>query len=179
MKVVILAGGFGTRISEESQVRPRPMVEIGGYPILWHIMKIYSYYGMNDFVICAGYKQHMIKQYFADYALHNSDITFDFQGRESVKVHSNFSEPWKVTVVDTGYAALTGKRIKKIQTYIGNERFMLTYGDGVSDVNIKELLDYHMEKSAPLPPPSQKAVLATWRWMAGRSMPSGRKAVMM
>ena len=143
MKAVILAGGFGTRISEESQVRPKPMVEIGGYPILWHIMKIYSHYGVNDFVICAGYKQHMIKKYFADYALHNSDITFDFQGRESVKVHSNFSEPWKVTVVDTGYAALTGKRIKKIQTYIGNERFMLTYGDGVSDVNIKELLDYH------------------------------------
>ena len=118
MKVVILAGGFGTRISEESQVWPKPMVEIGGYLILWHIMKIYSHYGVNDFVICAGYKQHMIKKYFADYALHNSDITFDFQGRESVKVHSNFSEPWKVTVVNTGYASMTGKRIKKIQPYI-------------------------------------------------------------
>lgn len=109
MKAVILAGGFGTRISEESQVRPKPMVEIGGYPILWHIMKIYSHYGVNDFVICAGYKQHIIKKYFADYALHNSDITFDFQGKESVKVHSNFSEPWKVTVVDTGYACVSRK----------------------------------------------------------------------
>ena len=148
MKAVILAGGFGTRISEESQVRPKPMVEIGGYPILWHIMKIYSHYGVNDFVICAGYKQHMIKQYFAEYALHNSNITFDFQGRESVKVHSNFSEPWKVTVVDTGYASLTGKRIKKIQPYIGNETFMVTYGDGVSDVDIGKLLAFHRKSGA-------------------------------
>ena len=143
MKVVILAGGFGTRISEESQLIPKPMIEIGGKPILWHIMKEYSHFGYNEFIICAGYKQHVIKSFFADYALHNSDVTFDFQGDNRVSVHNNFSEPWKVTVVDTGYDSLTGKRIKLIQPYIDDENFFLTYGDGVSDVNIKELLKFH------------------------------------
>ena len=143
MKVVILAGGFGTRISEESQVRPKPMVEIGGKPILWHIMKEYSFYGCNEFIICAGYKQHIIKEYFASYALHNSNVTFDFQGEESVHVHTNFSEPWKVTIVDTGYDTLTGARIKQIEPYIQNETFMMTYGDGVADVDIAALLKFH------------------------------------
>ena len=144
MKVVILAGGFGTRISEESQLIPKPMIEIGGKPILWHIMKEYSHFGHKEFVICAGYKQHIIKEYFADYTLHNSDVTFDFQGEQRIKVHSNFSEDWKVTVVDTGYDTLTGGRIKKIQPYIGeDENFLLTYGDGVSDVNISALINFH------------------------------------
>lgn len=143
MKVVILAGGFGTRISEESHLRPKPMIEIGGRPILWHIMKLYSFYGYNDFIICAGYKQHMIKQYFADYYLHQSDITFDFTKENQMVVHNNVAEPWKVTIVDTGLNTMTGGRIKRIQKYIGNETFMLTYGDGVSNVNINELVDYH------------------------------------
>ena len=144
MKVVILAGGFGTRISEESQVIPKPMIEIGGKPILWHIMKEYAHFGHKEFIICAGYKQHIIKEFFANYTLHNSDVTFDFQGENRVKVHSNFSEDWKVTVVDTGYDTLTGGRIKKIQPYIGDdENFLLTYGDGVSDVNISELVKFH------------------------------------
>ncbi len=143
MKVVILAGGFGTRISEESQKIPKPMIEIGGYPILWHIMKEYAYFGFKDFIICAGYKQHIIKEYFANYVLHNSDVTFDFQGEIRIKVHNNFSEDWKVTVVDTGYATLTGGRIKKIQPYIHDENFLMTYGDGVSDVNISELIKFH------------------------------------
>ena len=144
MKVVILAGGFGTRISEESQLIPKPMIEIGGKPILWHIMKEYSHFGHKEFVICAGYKQHIIKEYFADYTLHNSDVTFDFQGEQRIKVHNNFAEDWKVTVVDTGYYTLTGGRIKKIQPYIGeDENFLLTYGDGVSDVNISALINFH------------------------------------
>lgn len=143
MKVVLLAGGFGTRISEESHLRPKPMIEIGGKPILWHIMKEYSYYGFNEFVICAGYKQHIIKEYFANYALHNSDITFDFTNGGAMEVHNNSAEPWKVTVVDTGLNTMTGGRVKRIQPYIGNEPFMLTYGDGVSDVNIKDLVDFH------------------------------------
>ena len=143
MKVVILAGGFGTRISEESQLIPKPMIEIGGRPILWHIMKEYAHFGFNEFVICAGYKQHVIKKYFADYTLHNSDVTFDFRGETRVKIHNNFSEDWKVTVVDTGYGTLTGGRVKKIQPYVGDENFMLTYGDGVSDVNIAELVKFH------------------------------------
>lgn len=145
MKVVILAGGFGTRISEESAIRPKPMVEIGGKPILWHIMKEYSHYGFNEFIICAGYLQHVIKEYFADYALHNSDITFDFQGDNPIQVHNNFSEPWKVTVVDTGYNTLTGGRIKKVQQYVGHETFMMTYGDGVSNVDIGKLLAFHRQ----------------------------------
>lgn len=143
MKVVILAGGFGTRISEESQLIPKPMIEIGGKPIIWHIMKEYSYFGHNEFIICAGYKQHVIKSFFADYTLHNSDVTFDFQGENRICVHNNFSEPWKVTVVDTGYGTLTGARVKKIQPYIEDEKFFLTYGDGVSNVNINELLKFH------------------------------------
>lgn len=145
MKVVILAGGFGTRISEESHLRPKPMIEIGEMPILWHIMKSYSYYGYNEFVICCGYKAYMIKEYFSDYYLHRSDITFDFTAENKMEIHSNFAEPWKVTLVDTGLDTMTGGRVKRIQKYIGNETFMLTYGDGVSDVNIKELVDFHYE----------------------------------
>ena len=144
MKVVLLAGGFGTRISEESQFKPKPMIEIGGKPILWHIMKEYSYYGFNDFIICAGYKQHVIKEWFADYFLHNSDITFDFtRGKNDMIIHNQYCEPWKVTVVDTGLHTMTGGRIKRIQSYVGNETFMMTYGDGVCDVNIAELLKFH------------------------------------
>lgn len=144
MKVVLLAGGFGTRISEESQYKPKPMLEIGGKPILWHIMKEYSYYGFNDFIICAGYKQHIVKEWFADYFLHNSDITFDFtQGRNDMTVHNQHCEPWEVTVVDTGLHTMTGGRIKRIQPYVGDEPFMMTYGDGVCDVDIAKLLDFH------------------------------------
>lgn len=144
MKVVILAGGFGTRISEESQFKPKPMVELGNLPILVHIMKLYSYYGYNDFVICAGYKQHVIKEYFADYFLHTSDITFDFtNGKSDMVVHHNYSEPWKVTVADTGLNTMTGGRVKRVKEYLGNEPFMLTYGDGVSDLNIEKLLEFH------------------------------------
>lgn len=144
MKVVLLAGGFGTRISEESEFKPKPMIEIGGMPILWHIMKEYSKYGFNDFVICAGYKQHIIKKWFSDYFLHMADVTFDFTKGDKVIFHEKHAEPWKVTVVDTGLNTMTGGRIKRIQKYIGNEPFFMTYGDGVSDVNIQELLDYHI-----------------------------------
>lgn len=143
MKVVILAGGFGTRISEESRFKPKPMVEIGDKPILWHIMKTYSAYGFNEFVICAGYKQHVIKEYFADYFLHQSDITFDFSNGNEMVVHHNVAEPWKVTIVDTGLNTMTGGRVKRVKDYIGNEPFFLTYGDGVSDVNIAKLLEFH------------------------------------
>ncbi|OVE67352.1 glucose-1-phosphate cytidylyltransferase [Clostridium diolis] len=145
MKVVILAGGFGTRISEESHLKPKPMIEIGDRPILWHIMKTYSYYGHNDFIICAGYKQHIIKQYFAEYYLHGSDVTFDFSNNGDIIIHNNFSEPWKVTVVDTGLNTMTGGRIKRIKDYVGNEPFMMTYGDGVCDIDINELLEFHTE----------------------------------
>lgn len=143
MKVVLLAGGFGTRISEESHLKPKPMLEIGGKPILWHIMKQYSYHGFNEFIICAGYKQHVIKEWFADYYLHNSDITFDFANDGAMEVHNNVAEPWKVTIIDTGLNTMTGGRIKRIQKYVGNEPFMMTYGDGVSDINIKELVKFH------------------------------------
>ena len=144
MKVVILAGGFGTRISEESQFKPKPMIDLGGRPILWHIMKLYSHYGFNDFVICAGYKQEVIKEYFANYFLHSSDVTFDFTaGKQDVVVHQAAAEPWKVTVVDTGLHTLTGGRVKRVKNYLEGERFFLTYGDGVSDVNIAELLKFH------------------------------------
>lgn len=146
MKVVLLAGGFGTRISEESHLKPKPMIEICGKPILWHIMKEYSYYGFNEFVICAGYKQHVIKEWFADYYLHNSDITFDFANGGTMEVHNNVAEPWKVTIIDTGINTMTGGRVKRIQEYVGNEPFMLTYGDGVSDINIAELVRFHKEK---------------------------------
>lgn len=144
MKVVLLAGGFGTRISEESQFKPKPMIEIGGKPILWHIMKEYSYYGYNEFIICAGYKQHVIKEWFADYFLLNSDVTFDYtKGTNDFIVHTQHVEPWKVTVVDTGLNTMTGGRIKRIQPYIGNEPFFMTYGDGVCDVDINKLLEFH------------------------------------
>lgn len=143
-KVVILAGGFGTRISEESQFRPKPMVELGGMPILWHIMKLYSFHGFNEFVICAGYKQHVIKEYFADYFLHTSDITYDFtNGKNEMIVHRNTSEPWRVTVVDTGLNTMTGGRVKRVREYIDDSPFFLTYGDGVSDVDITALLRFH------------------------------------
>ncbi len=144
MKVVILAGGLGTRISEESQFKPKPMIEIGGKPILWHIMKEYSAYGINEFVICAGYKQHIIKEWFYHYFINNCDITFDFTaGRNDLLVHENKCESWKVTVVDTGFHTMTGGRIKRIQSYIGNETFLMTYGDGVCDVNIADLIRFH------------------------------------
>ena len=143
MKVVLLAGGLGTRISEESQYKPKPMIEIGGKPILWHIMKEYSYYGYNEFIICAGYMQHVIKEWFADYFLHTSDITFDFTNGNEMIVHNQHTEPWKVTIVDTGLNTMTGGRIKRIQKYVGNEPFMMTYGDGVCDVNIRELEEFH------------------------------------
>lgn len=144
MKVVILAGGYGTRISEESHLKPKPMIEIGGKPILWHIMKEYSHYGFNEFIVCCGYKQHVIKEWFADYYLHNSDVTFDFTRKNHMEVHNNVSEPWKVTLVDTGLDTMTGGRIKRVQPYVGNETFMLTYGDGVSDINISDLLRFHL-----------------------------------
>lgn len=143
MKVVILAGGFGTRISEESIVKPKPMVEICGMPILWHIMKYYSSFGFNDFIICCGYKQYVIKEWFADYYLHTSDVTFDFTSENKMTVHSTHTEPWKVTLVDTGLNTMTGGRIKRVQKYIGDEPFMLTYGDGVSDVDLNALIDFH------------------------------------
>lgn len=144
-KVVILAGGMGTRLIEETVIRPKPMVEIGGKPILWHIMKIYSYFGFNDFIICLGYKGYMIKEYFANYYLHMSDVTIDLN-RNTTEIHYNYSEPWKVSLIDTGDNTMTGGRVKRIQQYIGNNRFMLTYGDGVSDLNISELLSFHEKK---------------------------------
>ena len=146
MKVVLLAGGFGTRISEESYLKPKPMIEIGEKPILWHIMKVYSHYGFNEFIVCAGYKQNVIKEWFANYYLHTSDITFDFSRDNHMTVHNNISEPWKVTIVDTGLNTMTGGRVKRIQNYIGNDTFMLTYGDGVSDVDVKKILDFHRKK---------------------------------
>jgi glucose-1-phosphate cytidylyltransferase len=145
MKVVILAGGLGTRLSEKSHLRPKPMIDIGGMPILWHIMKIYSYYGFNEFIICCGYKGYMIKEYFADYYLHRLDITFDFAAGNKMIIHNNVSEPWKVTIVDTGLNTMTGGRIKRVQNYIGNNRFMMTYGDGVADIDIHRLIAYHEE----------------------------------
>lgn len=143
MKVVILAGGFGTRISEESFLKPKPMIEIGEKPILWHIMKLYSFYGLNEFIICAGYKQHVIKQWFAEYFIHNSDITFDFTKGNDVIIHNQYSEPWKVTVVDTGLNTMTGGRLKRVKEYVEDETFCFTYGDGVSDVNIEKLIQFH------------------------------------
>lgn len=143
MKVVILAGGLGTRISEESYLRPKPMIEIGDQPILWHIMKYYSGFGFHDFIICCGYKGHVIKEYFADYYLHRSDVTFDFSAENQMTVHQNVAEPWRVTLVDTGLNAQTGARVKRIQKYVQDESFMLTYGDGVSNVDLKSLLAQH------------------------------------
>ena len=145
MKAVILAGGYGTRISEESVLKPKPMIEIGEKPILWHIMKGYSHYGVDDFIICAGYKQHVIKEWFADYFLHTSDITFDFQNDNQIIVHDKHTEKWRVTVVDTGLNTMTGGRIKRIRKYVGDDPFYLTYGDAVSDVNVDKLLEFHQQ----------------------------------
>ncbi len=142
MKVVILAGGLGTRISEESHLRPKPMIDIGGMPILWHIMKYYSEFGYNDFIICLGYKQHMVKEFFADYFLYMSDVTFDIQNNQMI-VHNKPKDPWKVTLIDTGLHTMTGGRVKRVQKYIGDEPFMLTYGDGVSNVDLKALEAFH------------------------------------
>jgi len=157
MRAVILAGGFGTRLSEETDLKPKPMVEIGGKPILWHIMKIYSAYGINDFIICCGYKGYIIKEYFANYYLHMSNVTFDME-KNKVEIHQNNSEPWRVTLVDTGYNSGTGGRLRRVRGYIGEEDFCFTYGDGVSDVNIRELISFHKDKkilatvTAVLPP---------------------------
>lgn len=142
MKVVILAGGFGTRISEESGIRPKPMVEIGGKPILWHVMKIYSHYGLNDFIICCGYKGFIIKEYFSNYFLHTADVTLDLRSNR-MEVHNAFAEPWRITLIDTGEDTMTGGRIKRVREYLDNQTFCLTYGDGVGDINIKELIEFH------------------------------------
>lgn len=145
MKIVILAGGLGSRLSEETNVLPKPMLEIGGKPIIWHIMKIYSYYGYNDFVICCGYKGYVIKEYFANFFLHQTDVTIDLANNK-MEIHHSNSEKWKVTLVDTGIDTMTGGRIKKVQKYVGDERFMLTYGDGVANVNINELVEFHLKQ---------------------------------
>ena len=146
MKAVILAGGFGTRISEETQVKPKPLIEIGGMPLLWHIMKIFSHYGINDFVICCGYKGFMIKEYFANYSLHKSNITFNLK-ENSTHVHSSNVEPWKITLVDTGLNTMTGGRLKKVKEFLDDESFCFTYGDGLSDINLKELIDFHKNQN--------------------------------
>lgn len=147
MKVVILAGGLGTRISEESQIRPKPMVEIGGKPILWHIMKQYSYFGFHEFIICCGYKGEMIKEYFADYYLHASDVTFDFTKKNHIEIHNNVAEPWKVTVVDTGKDSMTGGRLLRIKKYITKgDQFLMTYGDGLSNVDLTQLIQFHKKQ---------------------------------
>ena len=143
MKVVILAGGYGTRISEESHLKPKPMIEIGDKPILWHIMKEYGYYGYHDFIICCGYKQHVVKEWFADYYLYNCDVTFDFTRENRMEIHNSVAEPWRVTLVDTGLNTMTGGRVRRVRKYIGDEPFMLTYGDGVSDINIHDLVKFH------------------------------------
>ncbi len=145
MKVVILAGGLGTRLAEETSIKPKPMVEIGGKPILWHIMKIYSHYGFNEFIICLGYKGFVIKEFFFNYYLHKSDITIDLMSNNS-EIHQNYSEPWKITLVDTGDSTLTGGRLKRVQKYVGNETFLLTYGDGLADLNIQDVVEFHREK---------------------------------
>lgn len=144
MKAIILAGGLGTRISEESHLRPKPMIDIGGKPILWHIMKIYSHYGINDFIICLGYKGYIIKEYFANYFLHMSDVTFDMRTNQ-MYVHEEHAEPWRVTLVDTGEHSMTGGRLKRVKEYIGDETFCFTYGDGVADIDIQALLNHHQQ----------------------------------
>ncbi len=146
MKTVILAGGFGSRLSEETDIKPKPMLEIGGKPIIWHIMKMYSHYGFNDFIVCLGYKGYMIKEYFTNYFIHSEDVTIDLS-RNKIKVLGSKTEPWKVTLIDTGLNTMTGGRIKRVREYIGDKRFMLTYGDGLSNVNLKELLSFHKKKS--------------------------------
>jgi glucose-1-phosphate cytidylyltransferase len=165
METVIFAGGFGTRISEESHLRPKPMVEIGGQPILWHIMKYYSAFGHNDFIICAGYKSYIIKEYFADYYLHTSNITFDFRDKNKMIVHNSVAEPWKVTIVDTGLNAMTGCRLKRVEDYVSGDKFFLTYGDGVSDVDINALTKTHDSSDSvvtltSVQPPEKYGVLA-------------------
>lgn len=162
MKVVILAGGYGTRLSEETDIRPKPMIEIGGKPILWHIMKIYSHYGFNEFIILLGYKGYFIKEYFANYFLHQSDMTLDMQTGQ-MEIHTNASEPWRVTLVDTGLETMTGGRIKQAQKYVGDEPFMLTYGDGVSNVNILTLLEFHRTQNKQM---TMTAVQPTGRFGA-------------
>ncbi|CAA9368390.1 Glucose-1-phosphate cytidylyltransferase [uncultured Leptolyngbya sp.] len=147
MKAVLLAGGLGTRLSEETAVKPKPMVEIGGRPILWHIMKIYSTYGINDFIICCGYKGYVIKEYFANYFLHMSDVTFDMRFNQ-MNIHSGYAEPWRVTLVDTGESTMTGGRLKRVREHIGNESFCFTYGDGLSSVNIRELIEFHQAQGS-------------------------------
>jgi glucose-1-phosphate cytidylyltransferase len=147
MKAVILAGGYGTRISEETGVRPKPMVEIGDRPILWHIMKIYSYYGIHDFIICLGYKGHIIKEFFANYTLHNSDVILDL-GAGEMELLRNGSDPWRITLIDTGMGTMTGGRLRRVRSHIGDETFCLTYGDGVSDVDIRALIDFHNDQDA-------------------------------
>lgn len=175
MKVVLLAGGFGSRISEESVFKPKPMIEIGGMPIIWHIMKEYAHYGHNEFIICAGYKQEYIKEWFANYFLHNSDVSFDFRNDQNeITIHDSHLDHWKVTVVDTGYNTMTGGRIKRIQKYVGNETFMMTYGDGVCDVDINKLLEFHRShgKKATLTAvkmKQEKGVLDITKDMAVRS----------
>ena len=146
MKVVILAGGLGTRLSEETTIKPKPMVEIGGMPILWHIMKIYSHYGFNEFIICLGYKGYIIKEFFANYFLHQSNVTFDLT-ENKMKVHNHSCEPWRISLIDTGNETMTGGRILRVKEYINNKTFMMTYGDGVSDINIKKLLEFHKRKN--------------------------------
>ena len=145
MKVVILAGGFGTRLSEESHLRPKPMIEIGDQPIMWHIMKLYSHYNYNDFIICAGYKQNVIKEYFANYYKHHCDVTFDFSHKGEMSVHNSVLEPWRVTIVNTGLETMTGGRVMRIKEFVGNEPFLLTYGDGVSNVDINKLVRFHRQ----------------------------------
>jgi glucose-1-phosphate cytidylyltransferase len=147
MKVVILAGGYGTRLSEETGIKPKPMVEIGNQPMLWHIMKIYSAHGLNDFIICLGYKGHVIKQYFANYSLYMSNVTFDFRNRQT-EIHNDGSDPWRVTLVDTGENTMTGGRMKRIRDFVANETFCMSYGDGVSDIDIKELIAFHRREKA-------------------------------
>ena len=164
MKAVILAGGFGTRIAEETAVKPKPMVEIGGKPILWHIMKIYAAYGIDDFIICCGYKGYVIKEYFANYSLHSSNVTFDMKNNK-IEIHQNFSEPWRITLVDTGYNTLTGGRMKRVQSFIGDDDFCFTYGDGVCNVNIAELIAFHKKHKrlatvTAVLPPSKYGILS-------------------
>lgn len=165
MKVVILAGGYGTRISEESHLRPKPMVEIGDRPILWHIMKLYSHYGFNDFVICLGYKGHVIKEYFANYYLGESEVTFDFRDRNFQDIHAHSAEPWRVTLVNTGVETMTGGRLKRIQRHIGNSSFLMTYGDGLADIDMKALVQFHRKHGklatvTAVQPPGRFGVLA-------------------
>lgn len=147
MKAVILAGGLGTRLSEETVIKPKPMVEVGGKPIIWHIMKIFSAHGINDFIICCGYKGYVIKEYFANYLLHSSDVTIDVKNNK-MDIHANSAEPWRVTLVDTGDSTGTGGRLKRIKEYLGNEAFLMTYGDGVANINIKELVEFHQQQKS-------------------------------